>query len=76
MARNITLLRRRLGLDKARDVLSFVCVAGPEFVKQGYPGLWYGATQRVLTPPEVVALFADEPRWLATIAASGTKDGF
>jgi hypothetical protein len=65
--RNVALLMDHLGLDRRRDVLAFVCVAGPEFIKQGYAGLWYGTTPRVLTPQELVALISDALRWRATV---------
>jgi hypothetical protein len=69
VARNVQLLQRRLGLQDPRDIVSFVCVSGPEFVAKDTTSLWYGDTQRVLTPPEIVQLLADEARWPATVAA-------
>jgi hypothetical protein len=69
VTRNVALLRARLGSDAAADIVAFVCVAGPEFITRGYPGLWYGTTPRVLTPVELVELLNDRPRWRATIEA-------
>jgi Holliday junction resolvase-like predicted endonuclease len=68
--RNVGLLRSHLGEKASGDVVAFVCVAGPEFIKRAYPSLWYGATQRILTPHEILSLIKDAPRWRQTIEAA------
>lgn len=76
LTRNSALLLRHLGAAAPRRLLTFVCVPGPEFIRQGFPSLWYGATQRVLTPPELAELIADGPRWRETVAAAGPAVSF
>ena len=49
--------------------------AEAEFIRPDYSSLWYGSTPRVLTPPELVALCRDAPRWQATIAACRAQGG-
>jgi hypothetical protein len=68
--RNVALLLNHLGPECRHGVLAFVCVAGPEFIKQGYPGLWYGSTRRVMTPQELLSLISDAARWRETVRAS------
>ena len=68
--RNVSLLLKSLSAEPApRAILSFVCVASAEFVISGYPGLWYGATPRIVTPLELNALISDKVRWETTIIA-------
>ncbi len=68
--RNVDLLLDRLGPERPRNILSFVCVAGSEFVWRDYPDLWYGTVPRIATPQELVTLISDAPRWSEAVAAA------
>jgi hypothetical protein len=69
LARNVSFLRNHLSSKPQCDILSFVCVVGPEFIKRGYPGLWYGSTPRVMPPQEILSLLSDASRWEETVRA-------
>jgi hypothetical protein len=68
--RNVGLLRDHLGDAASGDLVALVCVAGPEFIDRAHRTLWYGATQRILTPNEILSLISDDPRWRQTVAAA------
>jgi hypothetical protein len=71
--RNVELLVDHLKLQTSMDVVSFVCVAGPEFVMREYEGLWFGGTPRVLTPEQLVSLISDQRRWTEVLSSARAK---